>query len=639
MLTDLNPAQKEAVLKTEGPLLILAGAGSGKTRVIVHRIAYLVREKGIDPRSILAVTFTNKAAGEMRERVEKLVGKDVSMPWLGTFHAISVKLLRREAESLGLPRDFSIYDDDDSESVVAREMKEIGVETRQYRASDIVAAISRAKNDMIDVDEYSVSAVGPFQRTTALLYSHYQSALKKAHALDFDDLLLKVVELFRKQPHVLEKYQDQFKYILVDEYQDINKVQYLWTRLLAEKYRNLCVVGDDAQAIYGWRGADFRTILDFERDYPEAKVVLLEQNYRSTETILEAANYVIAKNTFQRKKNLWTERKGGSPVVIYQAEDEIEEADFILSEIRAFANAGVGQSSLLNMSPSVVTASEMQRARQDHLNRYAILFRTFAQSRALEDAFVRARIPYKIVGGLKFYERREIKDILAYLRYITNPRDWASLERVINTPRRGIGDKVLAAVRIAFERGQEEYVDHPGVQKFFNNIRVLRERSENLRPDELIEHVMAETGYGLYLEDGILDGDTRVENIQELKTVAQSFDSAADFLANVALMTDLDNWDSEANAVTMMTLHAAKGLEFPVVFIVGMEEGIFPHKRSFESLAEMEEERRLCYVGMTRAKERLYLLNARSRTLYGVMQENPSSRFLNDLPEHLLERI
>jgi DNA helicase-2/ATP-dependent DNA helicase PcrA len=398
------------------------------------------------------------------------------------------------------------------------------------------------------------------------------------------------------------------------------------------------VVGDDAQAIYGWRGADFRTILDFERDYPEAKIVLLEQNYRSTETILEAANYVISQNTFQRKKNLWTERRGGAPIVLFTAEDEIDEADFILSEIRAHATAGIKQERFLmplpkKAEPAGVTVSSSQ------LNKYAILFRTFAQSRVLEDAFVRARVPYKIVGGLKFYERREIKDILAYLRYIMNPRDWASLERIINTPRRGIGDKVLADVRLAFERGQEDAVDYPGVEKFLDTISILRKRSEILRPDELIEHVMVETGYGLFLEDGILDGDTRAENIQELKTVAQQFDNVRDFLSDVALTTDLDQWDSQANAVTMMTLHAAKGLEFPFVFIVGMEEGIFPHKKSFESQAETEEERRLCYVGMTRAKERLYLLNARSRTLYGIRQENRPSRFLEDLPPHLIEVI
>ena len=643
MLAELNPAQKEAVLSTEGPLLILAGAGSGKTRVIAHRTAYLVKEKGVDPKNILAVTFTNKAAGEMRERVRKLTGSEVHFPWLGTFHAISVRILRQEAKYLGLSRNFTIYDEGDSESVVNREMRQLGVDTRQYSAAEITAVISRSKNDMLSVQDFSAAAVGPFQRTAALLFSHYENALQKAYALDFDDLLLKVVELFRKHPDVLQRYQEQFQYILIDEYQDINKVQYLWTKLLAERHRNLCVVGDDAQAIYGWRGADFRTILDFERDYPEAKVVMLEQNYRSTQTILEAANFVIAKNLMQRKKNLWTQRRGGAPVVICEAEDEIDEAQFILSEIRAHATVGVGQSrlpgSFISNERKVENRGGNRGVSSSKLNNFAILFRTFAQSRALEDVFVRARVPYKIVGGLKFYERREVKDILAYLRYLANPRDWASLERIINVPRRGIGEKLLGTVRLGFEQGRIEEVDHPAVKKFCQSMTKLRELALKLRPDELVEHVMVETGYGLYLEDGILDGDTRAENIQELKTVAQEFEHVGDFLAEVSLTTDLDSWDEEENAVTMMTLHAAKGLEFPSVFIVGMEEGLFPHRRSFESQGEMEEERRLCYVGMTRAKERLYLLRARSRNLYGTLQENSPSRFLADLPAHLIEVV
>jgi len=637
MLTELNPAQKDAVLATQGPVLILAGAGSGKTRVIAHRIAYLVKEKGVSPANILAVTFTNKAAGEMRNRVTHLSGGEVHLSWLGTFHAISVKLLRRDAEHLGVSSHFTIYDADDSETLVAREMKELGFDTRLYRAGDIASAISRAKNDLLSPEQYSAASVGPFQRTVARAFSHYQGGLAKAKALDFDDLLLKVVELLQKHPTILQKYQQQFRYIMVDEYQDVNKVQYLWTKLLAAGHRNLCVVGDDAQAIYGWRGADFRNILDFERDYPEAKVVKLEQNYRSTESILSAANQVIEKNILQRKKNLWTARKGGAPVTMYQAEDEIDESEFILAEIRSYATVGVGQAQLIGISAEHLgRASQVER---QNLNRYAILFRTFAQSRALEDVFVRARMPYRIVGGLKFYERREIKDLLAYLRLIDNPNDWASLERIINVPRRGIGDKLVGAVRHTFDAGRPEAVDHPAVQKFFGTINKLRQLAGTLKVDELIEHVMVETGYGLYLEDGILSGDTRAENINELKTVAQQFSELSDFLAEVALTTDVDRYDEGANAVTMMTLHAAKGLEFPVVFMVGMEEGLFPHARSATDPAQLEEERRLCYVGMTRAKDRLYLLNARSRNLYGIHQENSPSRFLSDIPGHLIEVV
>jgi DNA helicase-2/ATP-dependent DNA helicase PcrA len=639
MLTELNPAQQDAVLATNGPVLILAGAGSGKTRVIAHRIAYLVKEKGVDPANILAVTFTNKAAGEMRARVERLLGQQINFFWLGTFHAVSVKILRREAAHLHLPTNFTILDDDDSQSMIAREMKELGIDTRQYRAADFQAVISRAKNDMTNVSTFSANAVGPFQRTAALLFSHYEKAKERADSLDFDDLLLKVVELFERHPAVLAKYRDQFHYLMIDEYQDINRVQYIWTKLLAAGSRNVCVVGDDAQAIYGWRGADFRTILDFERDYPDAKVVLLEQNYRSTQTILEAANAVIAKNIMQKRKKLWTEKNGGAPVTVFEANDEIDEGEFILSEIRSHQMAGFHQERLVNAPYGIASSTANRQARKDGLNNFAVLFRTFAQSRALEDAFVRARLPYKIVGGVRFYERREVKDILAYLRFLENPRDWVSLERIINVPRRGIGDKMLAEIRGAFLANRLDNVLHPPAQKFFDSMRTLRKKKETLPPDELIEHVMVDTGYGLHLEDGILSGDTRAENIHELKTVAQQFTTLADLLADIALTTDIDRYDEQDNSVTLMTLHAAKGLEFPVVFIVGMEEGLFPHAKSITDTAQLEEERRLCYVGMTRAKERLYLLRARTRTLYGVIQENPPSRFLADLPDHLIEVI
>lgn len=640
IVKNLNEAQKEAVLTTEGPVLVVAGAGSGKTRLLVHRIAYLIEEKKISPRQILGVTFTNKAAEEMKERIKKLLGGDFRFqPWMGTFHHICVRILRTEIEKLGYKRNFVIYDDSDQRALVKKIMKEKEISAEQFNPRAMLSVISKAKGELMKVEDY-ISGGSYFERIVARVYENYQKNLKENNALDFDDLLQKTVELFQGFPETLEKYQNIWRYILVDEYQDTNRAQYVLVNLLAQKHRNLCVVGDDWQSIYAFRGADVRNILDFERDYPEVKVVKLEKNYRSTQKILDAAHGVISKNIRRKEKKLWTDNPEGHDLVVRKASDEQDEAEFIVREIQRIAE----EESL-------------------SLNDFVVLYRTNAQSRAVEEAFLEAAVPYRVVGGVRFYERREIKDFLAYLRFISNPADEISLERIINLPPRGIGDITLGKwVRFSrensldFVASAKKARDIPGlngakidaIAKFGALVERMRDRAERISIIDLMESVLTETGYQkMLLSEGEV-GQIRFENVRELFTVAEKYlpDRQAGkkekglgglnmFLEEVALMASTDSIDSGSGLVHLMTLHSAKGLEFDTVFIAGMEEGLFPHSRALLDESQLEEERRLCYVGITRAKKRAFLLWATTRHIFGSTRVNIASRFLDDIPEEL----
>lgn len=631
LMQGLNAQQQEAVRTTEGPVLILAGAGSGKTKALTHRFAYLLEEKKVSALQILCVTFTNKAAGEMRERIGRLLGykEEVNFPWLGTFHSVCVRILRRELNqaALGLTSSFVIFDEGDALSAVKRAMDELRVDPKQYNPNAIRSQISGAKNELLTPDQYAQFAVGPFQKTVQTVYARYQRLLAQANGLDFDDLLLKTLELFEKHPEILAGYQERFRYVMVDEYQDTNRAQYLLVKQLAAKHRNLFVIGDDWQSVYSWRGADFRNILDFEKDWPDAKIIKLEQNYRSTQTILSAAQAVIAQNEIRSDKNLWTEGPEGVPVAVVECLNEKDEAEFVCREIRGLMQSGLYQG---------------VRSFDDCV----ILYRTNAQSRSLEEALLRYSLPYRVVGGVKFYERKEIKDVIAYVRLLANPEDWVSLERVINVPARGIGEKTVLALR---ESGLADFGVLPKkVQDFLRLMDALRGTLAGKPPAEAIESVLAAVKYREYLKDGSIEGESRWENVQELIDVAGRSSSVEEFLEQVSLVQDAETQIEKRTeeslrlgdgAITLMTLHAAKGLEFPVVFMIGMEEGIFPHSRALAEKQEMEEERRLAYVGMTRAKERLYLLHAFERRLYGLLQSNPQSRFIEEIPEELREKI
>lgn len=644
LLAGLNEQQQEAVLTTEGPVLVIAGAGSGKTRLLVHRIAYLIKEKKVSPRSVLAVTFTNKAAEEMKERIRKLLGDDFrripqnskygsgNQPWVGTFHHICVRILRAEIEKLGYKKSFVIFDDSDQLALVKKIMKKKEISPEQFNPRAMLSVISKAKGELMRVEDY-ISGESRFERVVALVFEAYQKNLKENNALDFDDILQKTVELFQNFPETLEKYQNIFRYILVDEYQDTNRAQYVLVNLLSERHRNLCVVGDDWQSIYAFRGADVRNILDFENDYPEAKVVKLEKNYRSTQKILDAAHGVISKNIRRKDKKLWTDNAGGHDIVVYKASDELDEAEFIVREIgRLAAEEALG------------------------LNEFVVLYRTNAQSRAIEEAFLEAAIPYRVVGGVRFYERREIKDFLAFLRFIGNPTDEISLERIINLPPRGIGGVTLGKWmrfsrenKLDFVAAAKKTRDIPGlngakmdaIAKFGALAERLRGEADRTSIIDLMESVLVETGYQkLLLSEGEA-GQIRFENVRELFTVAEKykdekgFEGLNIFLEEVALMATTDNIDSRSGLVHLMTMHAAKGLEFDTVFIAGMEEGLFPHSRALLDGSELEEERRLCYVGITRAQKRAYLLWATTRHIFGATRVNVSSRFLDDIPEAL----
>ncbi len=623
-VTGLNEAQRLAVEASSGPLLILAGAGSGKTKTLTHRIAYLIGENGVWPNQILAVTFTNKAAREMRERLADLLNQPNNrgfMPWMGTFHGICVRLLRQDGAAIGIQSNFVIYDEDDRQGLIKQAMKDQGVTDKQIKPRAVSSAISSAKNDMINPDDYEAIANYPFQKSVAKLYRHYEKLRKEAGALDFDDLLLEVVRLFNEQKAIKDKWRDQFKHVLIDEYQDTNAAQYAIVKSLIGPERNICVVGDDWQSIYSWRGADFKNILNFERDFPGALVVKLEQNYRSTGAILEAAQNVISKNIERTDKKLWTESGHGEPVEIHELYDEAEEARLVASRI------------------STQTAIGARKP-----NDFAVLYRTNAQSYTLERALVQARVPYQIVGGVRFYDRKEIKDIISYLRLIYQPNDRMSFSRIANVPGRGLGPSSLErflnwqsgsglTIIEALHRVHEVDGLTPRAKNSFTKLGDLLGDFESIEdePSLIIERLLDKSGYINYLRDGTPQAEDREENVSSLVSDAKTFASLPNFLEEVALMTSADESKFEPT-VTLMTLHAAKGLEFPVVFMVGMEEGIFPHSRIHENgPKELEEERRLCYVGMTRAREELHLSYAASRLQFGQRGYNPPSRFLEDM--------
>lgn len=602
--SELNPQQLSASRHTDGPALVVAGPGSGKTRVLTQRAAYLIKEKNISPDRILCVTFTNKAAGEMRARVDKLLSQTDTLYWCGTFHSVCVRILKKHGIQNGIAPSFLIYDTDDSCDIVKGIVKEMNLDPKKVNPRAVFETISSAKNELITPDNYYKYARGPFQKYVADIYPKYQKALKNNNALDFDDLLSETVNLFKASKETLDAYQSQFQYIMVDEYQDTNKAQYQLTKLLSNEHTNLFVVGDMSQAIYSFRGADFRNILNFKSDYPNTKVYNLEQNYRSTQAILDIAKSVIANNSTHISLNLWTENKLGEKPIYYTAESEKDEARYICDKI-----------------------SEGSRPYKD----YAVLYRTNAQSRSLEESFIRANIPYRIYGGLKFYARKEVKDIIAYLRVIYNPKDSVSWMRIVNTPPRGIGDKSKEKLK------EQNWPIEEISQKTKLPFTTWINNSSKFSTLELMDEVIKDALYLEYLNDGSEESQGRIENIKELRSVASEFVSLENFLENVSLIESSDKpRQKDVDFVSLMTIHSAKGLEFPVVFIVGMEEGLFPHSQSLGELSELEEERRLCYVAITRAMEELYLTNAGIRTYFGTMQANPPSRFIKEIPKELL---
>ncbi len=588
LLDDLNPIQQKAVEATEGPVLILAGAGSGKTRALTYRVAYLVSGKRIPPENILVMTFTNRAAGEMIERIKKLVGNLPALPVMGTFHSFCARVLRSDGKVLGLPPGFAIYDESDALDAIKEAMGNLNIPVLKTSPHGVRTTISGAKNELISSLEYPQYARGYFQELVAKIYPEYQKILERNYALDFDDLLLYTIKLFQTDPAILTRYQIQFRYILIDEYQDTNPAQYLISKYLSNRHKNICVVGDASQSIYSFRGADFRNIVNFQKDYPKARVFNLEQNYRSTQNILDAAHGVISKNRSHPILKLWTDRRGGEKIEIVEVRNETEEVLFILAQLN-----------------------------QTKLSNHAVLYRTNAQSRVLEEQFLKAGIPYKLIGGVSFYQRKEIKDVLSYLRLMQNPKDSVSLKRAEK-----IGKGRLAKT-----------------MELYSEISSQLDKYSTL---DLLDLILTKTGYLAYLDDGTIEGKGRIENVKELRSVAEEFSNLTEFLENVALVENGNipnrkiNSSQQSESVTLMTLHSAKGLEFPTVFIVGMEEGLFPHSRAMLDTAQLEEERRLMYVGITRAKEKLYLTYARQRLYFGTRSSNLVSRFLADIPENLI---
>lgn len=634
----LNPQQAEAVINTEGPMLIMAGAGSGKTKVLTCRVANLL-QKGVRPYRILAITFTNKAAAEMRERVNNMSGPAAKDVWLFTFHAFCARFLRMEIDKLpGYGGNFAIYDTADSQNLIKQILKEMNLDDKRFQPSGILSRISNAKNALQDAEAFARQAGDFYEQKVADIYSRYEQKLQLNNALDFDDLLMLSIKLLQENKEVREKYQDRFDYLLVDEYQDTNHAQYLLTKFLAAKHRNICVVGDADQSIYGWRGADIQNILDFEKDYPDAKVIKLEQNYRSTQIILDAANAVIENNTGRKPKNLWTENKSGADIIYFQAVDERDEARFVIEQLQ-----------------------NLQRTENKKLGDMAILYRTNTQSRIFEEMLIKSGISYNMVGGLKFYERKEIKDIIAYLRVIFNPADSLSLLRIINVPKRGIGDASLAKIQayaaannVSLFEAVSNAAAIDGLSSRFVSklddlagiIFELMNLAGEAPVEDLIDRVLRDTGYLEELEnERTPQAQSRIDNLHELISVAQEFAASEEennlenFLAHVALVSDIDDTELGEDAITLMTLHSSKGLEFPVVFLVGMEEGLFPHARTLMDETEIEEERRLCYVGITRAKEKLFLSSTKMRTIYGNTVTYPPSRFLQEIPARLVKTI
>ncbi len=645
LLNGMNPRQKEAVLHTDGPLLLMAGAGSGKTRVLTHRIAYLIEEKEVNPWNILAITFTNKAAKEMKERVNAILASGGEDVWVSTFHSMCVRILRRDVDFIGYNRNFTIIDSSEQLTLMKRILKELNIDPKKYDPRSILGTISQAKNSLQTPQDFAKMQGSYYEEIVAKCYAAYQKELQYNQCMDFDDLIMNTIRLFEEHPDSLTYYQNKFHYIHVDEYQDTNHAQYTLVNLLAGRFRNLCVVGDADQSIYGWRGADMQNILDFEKDYPDAAVILLEQNYRSTKNILSAANQVIENNSNRKPKNLWTENKEGNKITYYRADNERDETRFIVDRMQ-------------------------EEIRSNHRNYgdFAILYRTNAQSRVMEETLLKANIPYKMVGGHKFYDRKEIKDILAYLNVLANPQDSISFERIVNSPKRGIGPGSIEKLRSfaslhewpLLEAAQNVELANIGgkagqqLGSFGEMIQEVTQMIPYLTVTELTKEVLDRSGY---LEDlkiqNTLEAQARIENLEEFLTVTQEFDKQFEqqneedadapeekltvFLNDLALVSDIDNLEEDASQVTLMTLHAAKGLEFPVVFLIGLEEGVFPLSRALMEESELEEERRLAYVGITRAEEALYLTNAFSRTLYGRTQYNRPSRFVEEIDQELLE--
>ena len=635
ILKGLNDKQYEAVVNTEGPCLVIAGAGSGKTKVLTHKIAYLIGEKGAKPWDILAITFTNKAANEMKERIANLVGDDAKDIWMGTYHSICVRILRRFIDRIGFDSSFIIFDTSDQKTLVKNCMKDLAIDDKLFNDRSVLSEISNAKNEMLEPEQYTARSNGDFRKEKiATVYELYQKRLRENNAIDFDDIINYTIKVLMENPDILEYYANKFKYVLVDEYQDTNKAQFTLVTLFASKNGNITVVGDNDQGIYSFRGADISNILNFERDFPGTKIIKLEQNYRCTGNILKAANSVIKNNEVKYKKELWTQNEEGNLPRVYQADNEYDEATYIVTQIE-----------------------HLKREEYYKYSDFSILYRMNTQSRAIEDILRRENVPYKIVGGLKFYERKEIKDIIAYLRLIQNSADNLSLKRIINEPKRGIGKTSLDKVEALAEQNETsmyeviKHADQYGLNRvylnsreFVNVIEELKDQKDKLVISELIKTTLKKTGYTKALEEeNTIEAENRIENLEEFLTVAIEFEeeyaenSLSQFLEGITLSSDIDNVEEDEDSVTLMTLHSAKGLEFPVVFLVGMEEGIFPGYKSISEPKELEEERRLCYVGITRAKEHLYLTCSKQRTIFGSTSYNPVSRFLKEIPEELLE--
>ncbi len=692
LLAPLNDKQRVAVEATDGPVLILAGAGSGKTKTLIHRIAYIIATKKAKPYNILAVTFTNKASKELKNRLHTLLGNKIAhYPVMGTFHSVCVQILRREIPALGYNAKFVIYDDNDTDALIKKVMKDQGLDTKVIAPGLIKHIISKAKNDLLTPSDFEAEASDVMDRTAAQVYATYQAALKNHNALDFDDLIRLTVQIFKDFPEVLQRYQQAFQYILVDEYQDTNHAQYMLIDMLAHEHKNICVVGDDYQSIYSWRGANLQNILDFEDDYKKSTVILLEQNYRSSQHILEAANEIIKYNVKQKDKKLWTENGRGHKITIKEVADEKEEGEYIIREVfDTTENTENGDNRITedaeikyvdedsepnpeNMSllDKIMASRTFQGYQADQqlqrsikqqlplidLRKYVILYRTNAQSRALEESFLRYNVPYRIIGGMKFYDRREIKDLIAYLRSIVNPADWVSVERIVNVPARSLGANSWKKIEAQCRSLGKTYLEilpaelptlrtqqHDAFIAFQELMKSLNTKMEKLSPSESLELVVKLTHFKDQYNTKLPEDMSRLENIEELKSVTRKFDNqvgSAGILAmleDVALVSDQDDVDEYSNAVNLMTVHAAKGLEFDTVFITGMEEGLFPHARSLFQPSEMEEERRLCYVALTRAKRKAYFIYAGQRTVYGATQITAPSRFLKDIPKELVDR-
>ena len=623
-LSILNDKQKEAVEWPDGPILVLAGAGSGKTRVLTTKLAYLVNERGVNPYNILAITFTNKAAKEMKERAFKMLGSDAYQMQISTFHSLGLLLIRENYEKLGFEKNFTILDSDDSLTIIKKILKDMNLDPKFYNPRAIRNKISSAKNELMDSNYYSRFANSEYEEIVLEVFRKYEQKVLKNNSMDFDDLLLLPIKLFKKYPEILEKYQDRFKYILVDEYQDTNEAQYILIKMLSKKYKNICVVGDLDQSIYGFRGANFRNILNFEKDYPDAKVIPLEENYRSTGNILNVANDIIKHNKQRKEKNLWTKNDSGPKIRYHRAYDEKDEANYVMEEIKKLIISGEEKSNI------------------------AVLYRTNAQSRNMEEALLRENIPYKVVGSFYFYNRKEIKDLISYLKLIYNSNDDVSLMRVINVPKRQIGPKTIENLATkSVDKGVSLYeaIDSGKELEFKKLIEKLKKESENISLTELVELILVESGMRRELEDSkTIDAEIRLENLEEFKSITKNFEenngviSLEEFLLEISLVSDMEEHKNNNDVVTLMTIHSAKGLEFDHVFIIGLEEGLFPHSNCLDSSDEIEEERRLCYVAVTRAKKTLTLVNARRRMLYGNTNSNPPSRFISEISDEYLDK-